>query len=530
MTGSNFPQASPREACHARLKGRRIEDSPFLPRKSVQLSTPFHCGNFVPLCGAPSHEQREGHGCLGAYGITKGGAVKSNLVEDDQDTTVLIAKAMNQLSIKDREQAYEDLHGVSAAVHETPALITESFHNLEQCLQKIRHKPAYDMAQTIQSSYVQDPRLCLMLLRAERFDANKAASRMVKFLDWKLKLFGPERLCQWHIGLDDLDADARFMVESGLSQVLPERDSRGRVVSVVAANYIRRLQRSCQSILQMSYYTMMSIVEDEANQISGVVSICYGLGTDEMDMSAEARRSTWEGTSLVSCMPVRGEGVHFCTPSSGMNIALNLIGQSVGMFLRSRIRIHSGSHLECEYALLSFGLPIGMLPFTTESELKLGNHKNWVQRRIVKEQELKIGEGSFSGIDLPGRNDVLLGQGKPIQEHPGNLRLHDLVRLYMDEYNQANRTGGRTIVTRKIIHDILFLSPLDTNSVGGGRFLKRRDDNLKNGWWEEVTDEEVVFEKVSNAIRGIRKRHFRNQPTGRVTVPRITYDDLGWCT
>jgi hypothetical protein len=37
-----------------------------------------------------------------------------------------------------------------------------------------------------------------------------------------------------------------------------------------------------------------------------------------------------------------------------------------------------------------------MLPFTTDSELKLGNHKNWVQRRIVKEQEMKHnGEGAF---------------------------------------------------------------------------------------------------------------------------------------
>jgi hypothetical protein len=453
-------------------------------------------------------------------GLSSFGGVEPNLLEEDEDTTALIAKAMNQLSIKDREQAYEDLHGVSAAVHETPALIAESCHKLEQSLQKIRHKPAFDMAQTIQSSYVQDPRLRLMLLRAERFDANKAARRLVKYLDWKLKLFGPEKLCQWHIGLDDLDADARFMVGSGLSQILPERDSRGRVVTVLAANYIRRLRRNAQSVLQMSYYTMMSIVEDESNQKNGMVSICYGLGTDEMDMSAEAQRSNWEGASLVSCMPMRVEATHFCMPSSGMHFALNVIGRSVGMFIQARLRIHCGSHLECEYALLTFGLPSSMLPFTTESELKLGNHKNWVQRRIVKEQELE--RGLFSGIELPGRNDVLLGHGRPIQAHPGNLRLHDLVRVYMEEYNQANRKGGRTIVTHKIIHDIMFPPSLDNNSVGGGRFLKRRDDNLKSGWWEEVTDEEVVFEKVSNAIRGIRKRHFRNHPTGRVTVSRTT--------
>jgi hypothetical protein len=524
MNGSSLPQASPFDTCHARLKGGRIEDSSFLRRKSVQPSTPCQCGNFVPSCGAPSNERRRATGGVGSFG-----GVEPNMVEEDEDATVLIAKTMNQLSIKDREQAYEDLHGVSAAVHETPALIAESCHNLELCLQKIRHKPAYDMAQSIQSSYVQDPRLRLMLLRAERFDANKAARRLVKFLDWKLKLFGPERLCQWHIGLDDLDADARFMVESGLSQILPERDSRGRVVTVLAANYIRRMRRSSPSVLQMSYYIMMTIVEDESNQKNGIVGICYGLGTDEMDMSAEARKSTWEGTSLVSCMPMRVEAAHFCTPSSRMHFASNLIGRSVGMFIQARLRIHCGTHLECAYALLTFGLPISTLPFTTESELKLGNHKSWVQRRIVKDQELERAEGSFSGIELPGRNDVLLGKGRPIQEHPGNLRLHDLVRLYMDEYNQANRNGGRTIVTQKIIHDVMFPSSNDlmdsvTNRAEGGRFLKRRDDNLKSGWWEEVTDEEVVFEKVSNAIRGVRKRYGSHPPKGRVTVPRTSTD------
>jgi hypothetical protein len=355
-----------------------------------------------------------------------------------------------------------------------------------------------------------------MFLRAERFDVDLAASRMVKFLDWKLELFGPEKLCQWHIGLEDLDANARFMVESGLSQVLPERDSRGRVVTVLAANYLRRLQRSTHSLLQSTYYFCMSVVEDESNQRSGLVSVCYGLGNEELEQTSENRRSTWEGTILMTCMPIRVEAVHFCTPSSGMHYALSLIAQSAGMFIRARLRIHCGSHLECEYALLTFGLPISMLPFTTESELKLGNHKNWLQRRIVKEQELKRGEGSFFGIELPGRNDVLLGHGRPIQGHPGNRRLHDLIRVYMDEYNQADRNGGRTIVARKIIQDIMFpLSndPMDniTNLAEGGRFLKRRDDNLKSGWWEEVTNnEEVVIEKVSTAIRGVRKRYGLN--------------------
>jgi hypothetical protein len=86
---------------------------------------------------------------------------------------------------------------------------------------------------------------------------------------------------------------------------------------------------------------------------------------------------------------------------------------------------------------LSFGLPIQFLPFTTEHELKTGMHKKWVERRIVKEEELQR-HGVFLGLDLPNRNDVLIGKGRPIQNHPGNRQLLELVQGHLYEYNQAD--------------------------------------------------------------------------------------------
>jgi hypothetical protein len=43
---------------------------------------------------------------------------------------------------------------------------------------------------------------------------------------------------------------------------------------------------------------------------------------------------------------------------------------------------------------------------------------------------------TFHGIDLPGQDDVLLGKGKPIQNHPGNIRIRlwvDII-LHLEEY------------------------------------------------------------------------------------------------
>jgi hypothetical protein len=422
---------------------------------------------------------------------------------------------MNTLSIQEREHAYEDMHGVSAMVQETPELIAKTLFKMEQCLQKIHHKPAYDLAIDIEPDYVRDPKLGLMFLRADRFDPELAAKRLTRFMDTKLKIFGREKLCQWHIGLEDLDDDARFMVESGLCQVLPKRDSRGRVITITSANHLPRFYRSSQSFLQMTYYLGMTVAADEANQMSGLVSVCCSLGQEEPQTNeiSQSRYSTWDNTLLILCLPLRIEAVHFCSPKSGMHFSLNWVFKAAGVFHQARFRAHFGSHVECEYALLSFGVPSHLLPFTAEGQLKMGNHKKWIQRRIIMEQELQSCN-LFEGIELPRPNDVLLGKGKPCQSHAGNRRLLELAELYLDEYDQANRHRGRTIVARKIIWEVLHPSSngqqedkIDRTEGDQGRFLQRREDQLNSGWWEEVTDEQVMIAKASYTLRYIRKRN-----------------------
>jgi hypothetical protein len=138
----------------------------------------------------------------------------------------------------------------------------------------------------------------------------------------------------------------------------------------------------------------------------------------------------------------------------------------------------------------------------------MDNHKKWIQRRIVKERELRR-VGVFLGIDLPRRNDVLFGQGKPMQRHPGNQRLQELCHFYLDEYNKAGRRNKAPVAGR-IVQEILHPSDRLDGIVGHhgglqGRFLKRHDGKSKSGWWVEETEEAVLIEKVSNAFRSLRK-------------------------
>jgi hypothetical protein len=397
------------------------------------------------------------------------------------------------------------MHGVSAMVQETPELITKTLNQVEQCLDKIHHKPAYDMAIAIQEDYVRDPKLRLMFLRADRFDPELAAKRLIRFLDWKLKLFGRDKLCQWHITIEDLDDDARFILESGIFQILPSRDSRGRMISIVSPNdQMRLLQRTTQSTLQMVFYTLMCATEDETNQKMGMVNIVYCLGQEEPAVDSKKRNSLFECSKVTLAVPLRLEVSHICMNKTGFHFSMSLAIKAIGLFDRARLRMHFGTHIQCTYALLSFGLPSPFLPFTDECELKIDNHKKWIKRRIVKEHVLAGGE-IFSCIELPHRNDVLLGKGRPCQNHPGNQRLLELSRAFLNEYTEANNKGGKTIVALKVVQEIFYPSN-NSGQHSGARFLQRREDNLDSGWWEEVTDEQVLIAKVSNAFRGIRKQ------------------------
>jgi hypothetical protein len=67
--------------------------------------------------------------------------------------------------------------------------------------------------------------------RNAAFDVEKAANRLVKFMEGKLELFGPKAIAR-PIYLSDFDDDDMDTLKSGYFQLLPVRDSTGRTVFV----------------------------------------------------------------------------------------------------------------------------------------------------------------------------------------------------------------------------------------------------------------------------------------------------------
>jgi hypothetical protein len=145
------------------------------------------------------------------------------------EVSSMLAKEMNQLSVEEREKVLEDVHGIARVVDEPQEFIEACLTLLEKELTNIPSKVAYDLAKFRSKEYVSSQKLLMMFLRADSFDAYKAASRMVRFFEEKYALFGAQKLTK-DIVLADLDPDDIAAVESGIYQVLPEKDSAGRKV------------------------------------------------------------------------------------------------------------------------------------------------------------------------------------------------------------------------------------------------------------------------------------------------------------
>ena len=90
-------------------------------------------------------------------------------------------------------------------------------------------------------------------------------------------------------------------------------------------------------------------------------------------------------------------------------------------------------------------------------------------------------------IENPTDHDVLLGRGKPFQNHPGNRKMLGLVDQYRERYQRAER---------KEKHDIVE-EVMELISSNGGRFLRHVD--YENQWVE--VSHPISYRKVGHAFR-----------------------------
>jgi hypothetical protein len=258
-----------------------------------------------------------------------------------EDVDALLAKELNQLSHQEREAIWEEMHGVERIIEETPKFLKDSMTAFEYELNHISKKPAYEQALILSKEYVTSPVFRLMWLRMEYFDAKKAATKMVNFLEHKLELFGPDALAR-PLRLSDLDSDDMNTLRSGVYQLLPARDSTGRVVMVDFRLVSPRHYRRTDNMLKVLLYIVSAAAEDEETQKRGFVGLAYYVGrnyyADNFDYDL-----TFRACKLIECIPIRFSGLHVCFDDPAFRAIKALSMTLMGRNLRQRLRWHEGT-------------------------------------------------------------------------------------------------------------------------------------------------------------------------------------------
>lgn len=173
------------------------------------------------------------------------------------------------------KQIQDDIYGKYEPILETPQTIADKIREMREYVDAIDddEKESYLVAQEKCPHYCNSEDFQLMFLRREKFDAEKAAARLVAYWEDKLDIFGPEHTYH-RISIDDILADPEdaYLLKSGAYYILPQKDEAGR--GIIFQNRAKTTQRqfSRQSKLRVVFYLLhCTLDDDEITQKKGFI-------------------------------------------------------------------------------------------------------------------------------------------------------------------------------------------------------------------------------------------------------------------
>jgi len=352
-------------------------------------------------------------------------------------------------------------------------------------------KNAYELSQEFPKTYVNTEEFRLIFLRCECFDIQKAAKRMLGYLNSIRSLFG-EVVLERDICMSDLGKETKEYLRAGPLRLFPGRDRSGRRVGgnfpLACMGTVTAKHR-----MQAALYMMMKIAKNNIDvQKEGLVSVFWALEIGFDDIQTRS----FVHAKLIPHIPLRFCSLHICLPSTSRPDSLanrmkTMYIYAIGSEYRRRLRVHFGSALECLYALQTFGIQSHDVPINSNTgKIKDHNHDKWLKMQQIMD-EWRAKNQPFKGIECPTQKDILFGRGWPKMSHPGNAIFRNVIETRLEEYNDARSKREKTMIAWSIVCDLKEI---------GSRFLKQE----KCGWWIQVSNE-VARQKVSIGLRDVRK-------------------------
>eukprot|EP00537_Pseudo-nitzschia_pungens_P011230 CAMPEP_0172393360 /NCGR_PEP_ID=MMETSP1061-20121228/9237_1 /TAXON_ID=37318 /ORGANISM="Pseudo-nitzschia pungens, Strain cf. pungens" /LENGTH=506 /DNA_ID=CAMNT_0013124399 /DNA_START=369 /DNA_END=1886 /DNA_ORIENTATION=- len=406
------------------------------------------------------------------------------------DVGTLISKEMLQYNLEERNALYEEIHGVrTICPDESSDMIKNALMELEEALLGLpdKKKAAYKQSQEYPTTYVNGRCFQVRFLRAELFDAKKAAIRIVEFLETGLDFFGPEVL-QRPPRLSDFSRKELKVFNIGRIQLLPYRDRSGRrvIVGIPAHDHLRQ---EAKTRAKIHFYLWWLASDSVESQKRGMVFVTihnpaiadsttedYSNGHANKKMNENYTPEQQQEISGLpsmqfakfsiyrrNCLPMRMSAFHLCTPDSPFYSVVRSFTTAVLGGDRCRIKVHVGNDIENRYQLNGYGIPPDQLPITETGKIKLTFFKKWVQfRRNLEDPYHEVNWKKESFVECPGLADVVFRPSQSTMCHPGNVTFRSLVEARHTAHSTASTREQKANLNYEVMKEIKKL---------GGRFL-----------------------------------------------------------
>ena len=93
-------------------------------------------------------------------------------------------------------------------------------------------------------------------------------------------------------------------------------------------------------------------------------------------------------------LPLNLKALHYFYDNAMMRLLLLLVVMAMGKHARSGLRIHYGSAMECQYALLTFGIPALEIPINSKGDVDArmtrAHHQRWLGQLCARERERRM--------------------------------------------------------------------------------------------------------------------------------------------
>lgn len=312
-----------------------------------------------------------------------------------------LSKELMKLSVNDRTAIEEEIHGVAGDTEETPEFLASCLHKFDNELMTlknsmrrfekrkqtqqmensdvdssrthgdedflrnvIRISPDYeeeeeedstdstmrtsgDESELKRSCYVNDPKVRLRFVRAERYDSKKAAKRFVKFLKFTQELYG-NFVADRPIQLSDLKTREEKRALANVSfQFLPFRDRSGRRVFVAVGTCGYDIEPKLR--IKVMWYMYWIASEDTESQRKGVIVIGWPSEDNIWEQSLRSSIKNHEGVyqnKVFNGLPMRVAGVHSCFDDHPIyKIVISLFYFALDPYLKAKFKVHTGKRL-----------------------------------------------------------------------------------------------------------------------------------------------------------------------------------------